>query len=213
MGFMTMDDFRTDLQSAMGDKGIDNTRLDRWINYAYLDLAGSVDFEVLDEDDTVATVAATQTIDAPDNTMIIKFIRNTTSDALLGWVPKGELFRRSSVITGPPTQWTRHGSVIYLHPVPDAVYSLFIISKIPPDLMTSGTDVTVFPDTWDAAIFFLSVHYGLLAIGEEQRSAAWMSRAVSYIQSRMTEKDLHAKAAGLGASLPGDGSITAPGGA
>jgi len=206
MGYMTLDDYRTDVQSALGDRGFGNEKLDRWINYGYHDLAGSVDFEVLDDDETPATVAGTQTIDAPDNSMIVKLVRDTTSDNLLGWIPKAELFRRSTVTQGPPTSWTRHKDLIYLSPVPDAIYTLFVIFKTPPARFTVSTAVSVFPDIWDPAIFFLSVHHGLLAVGDEQRSAAWLSRAVTYIQTRMTEVDLHAEASGLGASLPSKGA-------
>lgn len=205
---MSLDDYRTDLQSALGDRGLQNDRLDRWINFAYLDLAGSVDFEVLEEDETVATVASTQTIDAPDNAMVVKLIRDTTNDNLLGWVPKGELFRRSASVEGRPTNWTRHGSLIYLHPIPDDAFDLFVVFKTSPTLFASEADVSVLPDIWDPAIFLLSVHHGLQALGDEQRSAAWFSRAVSYIQSRMTEQDLHANASGLGASLPMTGLMS-----
>jgi len=205
MGYMTLDDYRTDVQSALGDRGFGNERLDRWINFGYLDLAGSVDFEVLDDSEVVATVAATQTIDAPDNAMIVKLVRDTTSDNLLGWNPKAELFRKSMVTQGVPLNWTRHKDLIYLSPIPDAEYSLLVIFKTPPDRLAVSTAVSVFPDIWDPAIFQLSVHHALLAIGDEQRSASWLSRAVTYIQTRMTEADLHADASGLGASLPPSG--------
>jgi hypothetical protein len=206
MGYMTLDDFRTDVQSALGDRGFDNPRLDRWINYGYHDLAGSVDFEVLDDDETTATVDATQTIASPANSMVVKLIRNNTSDNLLGWVPKAELMRRSVTITSEPKNWTRHKDLIYLSPVPDGVYSLFVVFKTPPARFTTAVDVSVFPDIWDPAIFQLSVHHALLALGDEQRSVAWLSRAITYIQTRITEADLHAEASGLGASLPPSGA-------
>ena len=60
----------------------------------------------------------------------------------------------------------------------------------------------MFSDIWDPAIFLLAVHQGLLALGEEQRSAAFLGRAISYIQSKITETDMHMEASGLGGSLP-----------
>ena len=205
MGYMTLDDFRTDLQSALGDRGFENPRLDRWINHGYLDLAGSVDFEVLNTDASIDTVAATQTIDTPSGAMIVQLVRDQDNDNLLGWVPKVEFFRRSASVSGKPTHWTRHGDLIYLYPIPDDAYEMWVPYKAAPELLAATLDVSVLPDIWDLAIFYLSAHHALVALGDEQRAASWFSRAVLYIQSRMTETDLHATAAGLGASLPGGG--------
>jgi len=202
MGAIALSTYRSDLQSALGDRGLDNTRLDSWINQGYYDLAGAVDFEVMDTNSTVATVSSVQTITTPTNALIVKFLKDTTSDNLLGWLPKMELFRRAITPTAQPKYWTRHAASIYLSPVPDAAYNMFIVYKKPPTKLTAVGDVSTFADTWDTAVFQLAVHHALLALGEEQRAVAWLQRAILYIQSRMTETDLHAEASGLGASLP-----------
>lgn len=202
MGYMTLANFRTDIESALGDRGIGSTRIDRWVNFGYHDLGGSVDFEVLEKNTTTATVDATQTIAVPTGTEIIKLIKDTTNDVLLGWLPKAELFRRSITPTAKPTHWTRHGNLIYLHPVPNAIINEFIIHKDAPARLTTSGATSVFSDIWDPAIFLLAVHQGLLALGEEQRSAAFLGRAISYIQSKITETDMHMEASGLGGSMP-----------
>lgn len=207
MGLLTLANFRTDVQGALGDRGISSSKLDRWINFGYLDLAGAVEFEVLTNDENVNTVDAIQFITAPTNTLIIQFLKDTTSDNLLEWVPKSELFRRAITPKGQPLFWTRHKGLIYLHPVPDKAYTLFISTLEPPAALSSVSDVSLFPDTWDPAIFMLSVHHALLAIGEETRSSAWLARAITYIQSRMTEQDMQTDAAGLGASIPNSGMV------
>ncbi len=202
MGLMSLDDLRTDVQSALGDKGITNSRLDRWINFGYLDLGGSVDFEILEGDTTTATSTGVQTIAVPTDTEIIKLIKDTTNDTLLGWIPKVEMFRRSITPTAVPINWTRHGNLIYLHPVPNGTINMFIVHKDAPAILSSGSDITVFADIWDPAVFLLAVHQGLLALGEDQRSASWLGRAISYIQSKITEVDMHVISSGLGASIP-----------
>ena len=202
MGYMTLANFRTDVQSALGSKGIADGRLDRWINFGYHDLAGSVDFETLESETTTATVASTQTIAVPTGAEIIKLVKDTTNDSLLGWVPKTELFRRSITPTAVPEVWSRHGDLIYFAPVPNAIINMFIVHKNPPTRLTASGNTSTFPDIWDPAVFLLSVHHGLLALGEDQRSASWLGRAISYIGSRITEVDMHSQAAGLGASIP-----------
>jgi hypothetical protein len=202
MGFMTLDDFRTDLQSALGDRGLGNPKLDRWVNFAYLDLAGAISFESLEDDITRSTVAANRAVAAPGNTLAIKVVRDTTNDRLLSWIPKPEYFRRSASASGQPTHWTRHGEEILLHPIPDDVFSLDIFYQTMPDRLTSPADTTILPDTWDVAIHLLSVYHGLQATGEEQRASAWWARAVNYIQTRLSEDLLQATSSGLGLSLP-----------
>ena len=201
MGILTLADFRTDLQSALGDRGIGNARLDRWINFGYLDLAGSVDFATMDANTSTNTVNATQTIAVATNALFIKFIKDTTSDALLAWTPSVELFRRNITPTAQPDSWTREGDSIYLHPVPDGVYALVQYYKKPPTVLSASGDKTVFADTWDDAVYNLAVHHALLVLNEEQRATVWLARAISYIGSRITEADYHGSSAGLGASL------------
>lgn len=202
MGLMTLENFRADLQSALGDKGINNPRLDNWIHFANLDLAGSVNFEDLTVRTTLPTVIAQPYVAVPDNVLIVVLVRDITNDNLLGWLPKAEYYRRSQSTTGPPDNWTRDKDELLLHPVPDAIVDLLVITKGTPTKMAAPGDTTIYPDIWDPAILLLAAHHGLLALGEDQRSAAWLARAITYIQSRMTEDVLHADMAGLGASIP-----------
>lgn len=202
MGLLTLAEFRTDIQSALGDLSFDSARVDRWVNFGYLDLASSVDFEILDEDSTTPTVASTDNIAAPSNNLIIKLVKDITNDQMLEWVPKAEYFRRASTPTGTPTCWTRHKDEIKLNPVPSEVVSLFVVYKTPPTALSADGDLSVFADAWDPAIFLLAVHHALLALGREQRSITWLTRAITYIQTRITEADFHSSSPGLGASLP-----------
>lgn len=199
---MTLENFRTDLQSALGDRGIDNTRLDRWVNFGYVDLSGAISFEMLEFTDEQTTVSGDETLDVPANIMLVKILRDATNDRLLGWLPKNEYFRRSADASGQPTHWSRHGNDIVLHPVPDGAYDIHIMYQTFPDLLDDPADTTILPNTWDVAVHQLSVYHGLQSLGEEQRASLWYNRAVNYIQTRMTE-DLHqATASGIGLSIP-----------
>jgi hypothetical protein len=202
MGFMTLADFRTDLQSALGDRGFENPRLDRWVNFGYLDLAGAIGFESLERDVERATVIGNRSVAVPDNIMAVKVIRDKTNDRIVSWVPKTEYFRRSSASAGQPTHWTRHGEEILLHPVPDGVFAIDIFYHAMPDRLTGVGDTTALPDTWDVAIHLLSVYHALQAVGEEQRASSWWARAVSFIQTRLSEDLIQATSGGLGLSLP-----------
>lgn len=202
MGLMTLADFREDMESALGNPGLTDVRKDRWINFGYVDLTGAVEFEILANDEDIPTVSAQNYITAPTNTLVIQMVRDTTNDNLLGWIPKTEYFRRLQATSGAPTHWTRHRDDIQLHPVPDGVYSLKVFTIEPPAALSSSSSVTVLPDTWDPAVYQLAMHHALLARGEEQRSAAWLARAINYIGSRITERDYRNDLRGLETSIP-----------
>lgn len=203
MGFMQLSDFETDLQSALGQNVGANSRLDRWINFGYLDLATAEDFEILDAVDTSqSTTNGVNFVNVPTNTMIVKIIRDTTHDNKLQWVNKDEYWRQPQSQTGNPIRWTRDAGKLLLHPVPNGAFQLQITYKKPPTLLASSSDKTVLPDAWDPAVFYLAVHHAFMALGQEGRAMAWLQRAASYMQSRLSEVKLHAVTPGLGPSLP-----------
>lgn len=201
MGYMTLENFRTDLQSSLGDRGHDNSALDRWINFGYLDISGAIDFETLESSSTIATTSGNADIAAPSGSLIIKIVRDDTNDRLLGWLPKIEYFRRSTSDSGEPTHWTRNENDILLHPVPDGAYDINVIYRDLPTRLSAAGDTTVLPDMWDTAVHMLSVYHGLLASGEEERAQLWFARAVNFVQTRMSEDMYHATSAGLGLTL------------
>jgi hypothetical protein len=198
MGLLTLTNFRDDLQAALGNKGHVNGTLDRWINLAYLDVTGSEAFEALTSEDTSqSTVSGTNSVNVPPGAHVVIVVRNTATDTKLDWLPKEEYWRYSQSSSGSPTKWTRQANKILLHPVPNAIQALRIVSTKSPTVLSGTSDLTAIPDTWDAAIFMISVHYGLLARGEEQRAMIWLQRAVAYMQSRMTEASVHMTTRGL----------------
>jgi len=202
MGLMTLEDFRTDLQSALGDRGIDNPRLDRWINHAYMDLTGGVRFEDLTEINDSETVAGVATISRPTDTRKVLIVKDVTNDNLLGWIPKNEYLRRSSALSGIPENWTEIENLIYLYPKPSGVLSIMTVYLRDPVPLQNPTDLTDISAVWDTVIWMLSVRYGLMALGEEQRASFWLSNALAYIQSKLTEDEIQAMTSGLGRSLP-----------
>jgi hypothetical protein len=200
MGLLTLQNFRDDLQGALGNLQYGDSELDRWINMAYLDLASSVDFEVFDGDTPRATVDGQNYVLCPANVLIVRLVRDETTDYLLGWVRKAEYYRKSQSAQGPPRKWTRHGNKVMLHPVPDAVYNILLVTKLSPTPLTLPAHITEIPPVWDSAVQTLSMYYALGARGQEARAESWLRRTVVYVQSRITEEGLEANLDGLGAS-------------
>jgi hypothetical protein len=209
MGLITLTDLRTDLQTVLGNKGIAEAALDRYINFGYYDLAGAIEFEALTVQTALSTTASQAYINnatTPSTALVVLMLRDSTNDSLLGWVPRNEYFRRKQASTGVPQVWTRHPNSgvpsLFLHPVPNGVFSVEVTTIEPPTALSNGTDVSVLPTIYDPALFQLAVHHGLLAQNEEQRAMAWLGRAIAYLESRITETDFHESSRGLGPSIP-----------
>lgn len=211
MAYMLLSDFRTEVQSAIGDRGFTNSRLDRWINFGYLDLAGAIDFEELTDTAAFAGVIGQNNYPVPADARIVQLVINETDQRLLQFVDKSEFFRLERTVNAPPLKWTRVNDEILLNPTPDATDSFTIVYKKDPTRLINAADLIVLPDTWDAAVTILGTYHGLLAVGEEQRATQWFARAVNYIQSRITQEETFIRTPGLGLTyaVPGERAINA----
>lgn len=198
MGLLKLLDFRDELDVTFGERNVDPIHYNRWINYAYFDLCTSVDFDVLDDELDITTVALTRSYDDPaGDYIIIKHVRDETNDYALTWLPKEDFFRLTAADNGEPKRWTLHKEKLWFYPNPDGAYSLLAIFKELPDALAEDGDPTVLHAGWDAAVSMLASHYGYMAMGEEARGIAWFNRAIAYIQSRMTDEGLQKNVPGL----------------
>lgn len=201
MGFFTLEDFREELSSVLGQRGTGDRRLDRWINFGYLDLTGALDFDELNDLYELNVTASQNTYDVPAKTRMVKAVVNEDTDRLLDYVDPTEFFRLDRTKTAEPLRWTRYADNILLHPTPADSATFTVMRKVDPDRLEEYDDVTVLSDTWDAAIHMLSVYHGFLALAEnEARANAWMTRAIMYIQTRATQEEMFVKESGLGLS-------------
>jgi hypothetical protein len=198
MGFLTLLDFRDELDVTFGERNLQDPTYNRWINYGYLDLCTAIDFDILDLEQTFNTAIGVRSYVAPsDPFLLIKHVRDTTCDYSLTWIPKEEFFRLTAADEGTPKRWTLHLNKLWFYPVPDGIYSIIDIYKNTPSLLVEDDDVTVLQAGWDAAVSMLAVHYGYMAMGEEARGIAWYNRAIAYMQSRMTEGGMTRQVPGL----------------
>lgn len=192
--------FRTDLQSALGNRGLANATLDRFINYAYLDITGAVDFEVFDSVDDISVTQGNNVYDVPPGALIVKsiFSSGAATDTLLQYVSKEEFYRRDRTTEGTPTSWTRRGAYICLEPNPSGSDTLTVLYKASPTKLSASDSTTEIPELWDPVVWLLAVHYGFLALGEEDRAMVFLQRASVYIQTKITEAEYYAQSLALG---------------
>lgn len=197
MGALSLADFEDDLNIALGDREEAQAHLKRWVNFAYLDLCTGVDFEILDDEHDFNSAVATRSYTGPTTPLAIKIVFNVAQNMGLDFTPKEEYFRLDGSLTGTPELWTLHMGDIYVHPTPIAAEAFKAIYKKTPDLLSAPGDTTILQAGWDPAVSMLASYYGFMALGEEQRGVVWYNRAISYVNSRMSEDKIYMGQPGL----------------
>lgn len=202
MGQLTLTNFREELDKNLGSLGLaalDPGRLDRWINFAYFEIIGAVEFPELEEVHSFNTVAGTDAYALPANTLGVtavfdltskKRITKTGRSALLTFEAKG----------GRPRHYARIGANIVFRPVPNKVFNINVLLTKEPALLT-GSDKTVLPTTWDYAVVLLATAGGFLSRGQANESQIWLSRAIGYMQTRALYEERDFDAASLSVGL------------
>jgi len=177
MGSYQFSTFKAYLKLMMGQrKDVENVgstnMYEVWINAAYKDIAtkktllgtrAGFYFPQLETvDDSQSTTDGTAYVDVPSDCLTVRQIYDATNDRELSYIPPQTYFgytdRSDTSAEGQPTEWTRHGTKIYLHPTPDDSYTLHIYYKMIPSELSNPTDTTVLDDAWDEPILYLAAY-------------------------------------------------------
>lgn len=186
MGMMQLSEFREELIAVLGTRiDIDAPRVDRWVNFGYLDVTGSVEFEELEEERDYV-VNATE-----DSTVLEADVRSVlgvrSSLGMLQWMPRYEWLRMKG-ISGVALKWTRVGSAIKVSPASTTGITLNAIVKTESARLTDDTDTSVIPQTWDMAIHYMAVSHAFFAVDETSNGVVWFNRAVAYMKTRANDE-------------------------
>lgn len=189
MGRWALSDFREELGTVFSSRGIANNQLDRWINAAKVEVESSEQFEANKVATYFETVSGQRDYNLVSGFLSVVSIGDVTSDKALIRTDIENIDLRSRDKTGSPVFWARSGDRIVLSPTPDAKYEIeVVVIKESGDLVLP-TDTTAIPATWDNAIYFLSAHYGWLALNEKEEAGFWFERFINYMRTRMSDHD------------------------
>lgn len=185
MGQLFITDFRTHLDFSLGNRGISSILLDYWINAAYFEILGAVEFAELTEIAEIQTVAGTETVALPNggNLLSIGGVFDLTNEQRLRKAGTDALLQFKKE-TGLPKYWSRTGPNLTLRPVPEGVFDLNTSLVSEPIKLSDTNTQTVLPTTWDFAIILLSTANGFFSLGEESRGWQFFQRAILYMRSR-----------------------------
>lgn len=189
MGSLSFDLFREQLKLRNGNNatydsaGASNSDYyGIWVNKAYrqlciqdnpLGVVKKVNFPQLFTNSSATTVDGTAYVSTPTGCLYVTEVYDATNNKKLDqirWKSYVEYTDRSTAASeGKPSEWVRRGDYIYIHPTPDAAYSLTIYhKKLPDDL--SGTNTTILGAEWDDAIVELAAYLMFVWQGEFEKA-------------------------------------------
>ena len=161
---------RTDLAAATDDA---ESLYETWTNLAYRELTMgrkligqeyNFRFPQIETSGTDDTADGPAYVDVPTGCIYIEDVYDETNDRWLEPIPHREYVkytdRSDTSAEGKPTEWVRRGSYVYLHPTPDAIYSLRIYYA-PLVANLTGTGTTLIGAEWDEIILQLALLKGL----------------------------------------------------
>lgn len=190
-----------------------NVTLNRWLDFAYMDLAALVDFERLYNTWDLATVAGTfeyanTPLQAdPSRYMGTKAVFNTSTRRRLDWVPFADFLTYDITSQTPPLRWSLRGDQILIQP-PGAA-TLQVVYKEAPVAFASDSSKTVLSTIWDQVLVMLAASHGFSTLNEEERSAYFLQKAQQHIQTHITEERIEESLGGLMPTYPKFQEVTA----
>ncbi len=209
MGVMTLKDFRSDLRKVIGGKGSGGDWIDRKINQAYEEVAGTIEFKSLYEFQTFVTVDGLAVYDLADDAIGVLAVVDQTNDRRMTRIELKDYYNKNpdSDAKGDPEEYARSGDCIYLWRTPGTSDDSFRILYIKrPAHLSSPSATTVLPPTWDTAIYLIAAHFALLDLASTEaefiKAQAFFDRAMASMRSRKKDRDWDMQTQGRGLSVP-----------
>ena len=205
MGFLTLEDFQDELASMIGEDGPgrkrSSNRLTRYVNMGYFELTGTQEFKELFAIETIPTIADNKTYIHDTGIQSVRGVIDTTNKKSLRRTTIENFHRYDVEVTGQPEIWARESGLIYVWPIPDAVYSLDILHQLIPTVLAALTDSTVLNSIWDQAVLLLAAKSALMIKGDVEKTGAYLELARSYIGSRVSDQGADANAQSQGVDV------------
>lgn len=203
MGLMTLADFEDDLNFSLGERmQQDNSRLDRWINQGYVELCSRVEFDVLKDRETKATVAEQDYVSLVATYTSIISLADLTNKRRLRYTALRNFHSLDPEVQGNPKLWSMLGLKLLLWPVPDGVFDISALFFKEPTILSAQDSVTVLPSVWDHGILLFAEKNAWLALRETANATLAYQAAQNYVAETQKEMDLNMGRPSVGLEVP-----------
>ncbi len=167
---------------------LSDTRVLRFINQSYLELASRYQFDQLSTSTTITTVAATTTYELTVSDVIhITALEDDTNNLKLETMSEDQYhdYVSGGTTSGTPNYWfidgvgTNSRYNLTLFPTPAGAYTINVYyTQAPTELVTTPAATSpVIPQPWDDSILHRAVSRGWRMLGDLEAAGSWLSLA------------------------------------
>ena len=167
---------------------ISDTRILRYINQSYLELASRNHYDQLSTSSTITTSSGTATYElSVSNVMKINDLEDDTNNLKLHTMNEDQYrkYTQGGTTSGTPVYWFIDGVGdnsrynITLYPTPAGTYTINVYyTQSPDELVTSPAATSpVIPEPWDDSIIHRAVSRGWRMLGDLEAAGSWLSMA------------------------------------
>ncbi len=212
MGTLTLDVFKTELGFLLSNRNdadaTNSTRLERWINqgYVYLCHPDVHPFRQMQSIENITLATGDNTYEVAtlsSNTVVsvrwVSYVDATTYSNTANQRPVRQrdirVFERRTLTTGPPTEWARDGTTLFISAVPGSNENGKILRVgywQEPDILT-GTNATVLPSYFDRPILKFAQGFAEDDLGERELSMLTLKVATALANNAGSEDQLEAE--------------------
>lgn len=193
MGQMTLSRFRAHVMANPALQGLPNVDADLvtdWVNMAYFEVTGAIEFEALEKCAAMTTVNGVAEYALPVRFVAMTAVQDRTTGVKIVKSTLRNMLRYTWDTVGYPRFWARTAAGIKIWPIPDSIYSFFVYYTSEPVRLQNANDVTVLPATWDKAILLMAIETALRNFNQFDPADKLFTRAMAHMRSRMKDEDL-----------------------
>jgi len=191
MARLTADDMIDIVRDCLGgetSETISDTRILRYLNQSYLELASEYHFLQLSTSSTITTASGTAAYElSVSNVLKFEDLVDDTNNQLLYRMAEWQYnkFTQGSTTTGVPSYWFISGVgsndryEVTFWPTPAGTYTINVYyTQAPDELVTSPTATSaVIPAPWDDSIIYRAVARGWMQLGDPDVASKWRGMA------------------------------------
>lgn len=188
-GYKTLLQLRTDLLSALGNRG-DATpaMLNSWINDAYLLIASGIKFNESQGTYTFNTVVGQPFYKMPAAVQFTTGVSmaDPTNYPFDGGVPLNKIdeqtYRRLPLLQDVPESYFRWNGMIVIYPTPAAVKAIVVEYRIRPVPLVQDTDSPILPNEWGRGLFLKAKSFAYADLEEADNAERTQNDYVRFLR-------------------------------
>ena len=207
---MILSDMRAELNLMLGGRPDTSPgELNRWLNFAYLDMASSLEIDELKANLTFLSVVANPLFMLPINVRAIRSVSlvdptdtvNGGHDLALSTLSS---YRRAAARSGTPREYLRDNRFLLLYPTPDIAKTMLLDFWIRPAKLVADTDSPIVPEEWHEAIIKSAASKGHSALREFETAGTMENEYVALVRRKEEPESMEDANRIVGSSVPRD---------